>query len=99
MALQLAATDEYGNSYPNAYHRITTILVDQDRQSAFVYVASYINQQARTDGKRPFGGGGYECANPTFVPDFLPAAPVANVVGQGYGYLKTLPAFAGATDV
>ncbi|MBW1953718.1 MAG: hypothetical protein JRI66_11670 [Deltaproteobacteria bacterium] len=54
MALQKEFQAAFGDSFPEAYHRIASVNYVRTEPSALeIKVAVYINEQARRDGKLP----------------------------------------------
>lgn len=87
MALQLDFTDtDKGLVVPNAYAKIERF--HGDKNVVFFDVAIFSSAQARTDNKQPFHNIGFE------VP-YTDGMSIQML----YDYLKTLPEFAGATDI
>jgi len=83
MALSKTIETIYGFQAVNAYHRVEAVTLTSKSQISF-YVRSY----AAAD--KPF-----------FAEDVLSCAYALdgeNPIKQAYAHLKTLPAFAGATD-
>lgn len=73
-----------------SYHRINSITETQ------VDVLSYLNQQARLDGKSAIQSVSY--AIPSFTEDELKVQGNSPKV-LAYTYLKTLEGFSGSTDI
>lgn len=73
--------------YPEAYARV--LYVRSMAEESFVFVCWYADEAARTNGDEPVKV--YEYMAET---DNLPG----NIYPAAYGYLKTLPEFAGAID-
>jgi hypothetical protein len=86
MAIQKSITcDRYGIPCPDAYIKIDGFGGDKNRIG--LNVSIFYNQQARIDEKTPISVLSYE-------------VPYADqTLSDLYDYLKTLPEFAGATDL
>lgn len=101
-----------GIEFPQAYHRVIAVVVDNERKAAQFSVCVYRDQEARTSGLRPM-----EFATMNFMvsqePD--PMNPDAgtfndlfslakqeeagvNVIKQAYVWLKTHVRYIGAVD-
>jgi hypothetical protein len=96
MALQLALDEsqtEMGTPAPAAYARIVQYSHDLKNDIIQIVVEFHYNQQARNQGRRPLKGAGYS-TNDAAVMVFP-----GGIQAKLYSYLKTLPEFAGATDV
>jgi hypothetical protein len=96
MALQVALDDtqtELGTAAPAAYAKIvqyTHYIVDD---YVIIVVEYHYNQAAKNAGRRPLKGATYR-ATEAEVNAFT-----GNMQNRCYSWLKTLPEFAGATDV
>lgn len=106
MALQ-KNYQKFGTSFPNSYHRITNIeykVVDEQRpdpntgqitwqtiNKLVIMVSIYANKTARDNFHEHLDQGGY-VVNMTLSSN-------SDILKQGYDYLKTQPAYQGATDV
>lgn len=101
MALQQAYEDtSTGVSCPDGYYRVDAVCVRTKPADAQVLVGVYKDAQARQDGKTPVAVREYIASGDAYSTHFaLAVLDGANPVKQAYGYLKTLPAFAGALDV
>ena len=86
MALQINKAAEHGFTASSAYVKISKFI--GDKENVTFMIDYFYDEQARIDGKPPFGSGSYKMVTPTT--DLLPAL---------YTYLKTLDEFSGATDV
>lgn len=93
MALKLAVTYR-GLSAPDAYHRVTSCVLDFRSETGSVGISVYADAAAREAGAEPL----YIVSEP------LAAEVVAILATQdqraaAYTYLKALPAYEGAEDV
>lgn len=102
MALQVTLTDSpVGLAIPAGYARIVQVLADFVQGKVQVAVDVYATAAARQAGKRPVSGGQYLAdvtTDPAAKPGINPDAS-EGIRTNAYAYLKTLPDFAGATDV
>lgn len=73
--------------YPAAYSRITTIRAD--KADAYVYVCTYADEAARLAEDFPI----YAEEHATKLADLT-----GDLFVKAYGFIKTLPEFAGASD-
>lgn len=95
MALQLSisATDsKVGAAFPTAYARV--IFGRTFAETIVITVNFYADEQARRDDKAEFDQRHYECSQ-----SGLTVEAGDHLHAPFYRYLKTLPEFAGATDV
>lgn len=91
MALTATFTADFGAAFEGAYIRIVTLDFNVRDNSMSFYVDIYVSQTAFLEGKPPitskmYSWTGYDKAG-------------ANPHTQMYGYLLTLPEFAGAVPV
>jgi hypothetical protein len=102
MALQLSFDDKFGSTHPSAYHRVTRIQMEIGIRSALVEVSTYVDAAARNADKEPVGKTKYRF-NDTEYDDLFDdtnMSPVdKNPISNIYDHLKTLPAWAGSSDV
>lgn len=98
MALQLNLADtNVGVPAPEAYARIVSLNFDVRMNLVHVAVDIYFDQAMREAGKSPVSGGVYTGTVGVDMPSLDDTIP--GVRAALYAWLKTLPAFAGATDV
>lgn len=90
MALTLNIELSSGIILDHAYCRIGSLSGDKNLLN--ITVNTYMDHDAVLSGKGTVQQSGYD-----FVPSVEDNAP--NFIKQGYEYLKTLPEFAGATDI
>lgn len=76
-----------GTHYPEAYSRV--LLVRCETQGAFSLVLTYADEAARQRGEDALWVQEHRCDLEVVNHDIFPSA---------YGYLKSLPEFAGAVD-
>ncbi len=99
MALQIALTEtNVGMPAPEAYAKIAAFHYDAAANRLECFVNIYASVAARQAGKAPIDGGVF-----TGTPgsDSVPSldGDTAGARAELYTWLKTLPKFAGATDV
>lgn len=87
MALQKQISTDYG--IDGNYIKITNINANKESVSMTVHL--YASQTARANTSQPLTGYVFECA--------LPTGTGNDLLVDLYAHLKTLPEFAGATDV
>ena len=75
------------------YHRILFLMTTTNRQNS-IAVLSYTNSEARENEKEAVIAQPY-CKSVTYETEY----DAAMTVETAYAYLKTLPQFAGATDI
>lgn len=94
MALQMNVESVIGLTLPNAYIKIDFVSGNAASLSLTVstYVSKTVSDQAKNGEKR-----WVEQRYIIFIPSVEDGSP--NFIKQGYEYLKTLPEYAGATDV
>lgn len=100
MALQMnlpAARTAVGLDAPEAYARIVAFAFDAKTSEVQVAVDVHANAAARHAGKNPISGGVFKGQVGVDTPDL--DASITGVRAALYGWLKTLPDFAGAEDV
>lgn len=102
MALQMDYVLSGGISITNAYLRISKVVVEIDRGYAQIWLKVY-KDKAAGDARGKTITEYMEAANAATFNSFLTATDVSplnnNHVSQSYLYLKTLSAYANATDV
>jgi len=84
MALQKTVTTAHGIEVNNAYHRVENLSLPEKTRMTFVV-------RSKVDPKKP----AFSSKEFSFAYDIDGQNPIK----QAYEYLKTLPEFAGATDV
>lgn len=89
MALKKNIILESGLSVSNAYIRIDNL--EGNKEFLNITTKSYVDSDSATEGKSELSTIRY-----AFTPSVADGA--ANFIKQGYEHLKTLDAFAGATD-
>jgi hypothetical protein len=100
MALQLdlpSSKTTTGVAAPEAYARIVQFVYDARANRVTCYVDTHASQATREAGKSPVAGGAYAGIVGVDMPNL--DASIAGVRTELYTWLKTLPDFAGATDV
>lgn len=75
------------------YHRVLFVQITTNRQNS-IAVLSYVDDEARANEQAETAVTPYQ-QSVTYETDYDPAMTIA----AAYDYLKTLPAFEGATDV
>lgn len=111
MALQIAFNrDSTGDEYPEAYRRVIGINLQMaplrgsggGLGNGEIYVATYRNVQARQEEKQPVEVTLYRLTEENYASVFgLKSLNVseANPAKRAYEYLKSLPEYAGASNV
>lgn len=105
MALQLSYDDRFGTTHASAYHRVLSLELFVDSQAARVRVGTYKDAQARTDGKEVLITLDYTftATTPATYDDLFGVTALdvvdMNPIKSVYNHLKTLPEWAGASDV
>lgn len=92
MALQLAYTTEFGINLPTAYHQVVGIVYDSPNNYMQITVGIYVDVDAKNNDCPPmvlknFTSGSFNKDAPYSAFTLI------------YGFLKTLPEYAGAIDV
>jgi len=86
MAISVAVTTNAGFEAPAAYIKVDHFQGNKDKVHASVSI--YYNSTARTEDKDPISHRSVSISTPT-----------TNIMSAIYDHLKSLPEYAGATDV
>lgn len=91
-----------GESYPEAYHRVTMLTLNATKPAVELTVAVYLTEAARRAGKQPVATYTAPVLAEAFMAYFSPQALdrlATNPIRAAYEYLRTLPAYAEAVNV
>ena len=113
MALQKQFADSFGNTNPEAYHKVIQTNIDWMQKRAYVVLGIFKDKKARDDNMQPVGA--QEFLFPLEVEIGTPELPVKkeikfdtffgvgakgkNASEQAYLAFKELPAFKDALDI
>lgn len=102
MALQQVYSDKYGNTYNEAYYRVTGFNLDTITNSTTAFVCVYKDITARNNNKAPLKQYQhvFDSNNGKFTSIFgIISMDNKNPVKGIYDEIKTYPEYSGATSV